>query len=603
MIQSPSYVSFLLPLILVADGNHIWELHCKLHYGTVHAISITRVVTMKKAPLILATLAVVAVTLYAKRLEVVSWVAFKGGLGFLSELRNPILDTQPVLWQRGPETAAVPAGERPPNIVVILVDDLGWNDISFYGGGLGGSAVQTPSIDNIAKQGIHLTNGYTGNATCAPSRAALMTGRYPARFGFEFTPAPVSFMQMTASFDSPREEFHEAVIYRDTLDQQPDLADKSVPSEEIFLPELLARADYHSVMLGKWHLGESAGFDPNSQGFDEYLGFLSGGAAYAEFDDPNAVKSMQDFDPIDMFLWANLGFAVSYNGEQRFRPDKYLTDYLSEQAVAAIGANRNRPFFMYLAYNAPHTPLHATKADYDALPMIENHTERVYGAMMLAVDRGVNQVMTALRDQGLEDNTMVIFTSDNGGAHYVGLPDLNKPYRGWKMTFFEGGVHTPYFIKWPSKIPAGGVFHKPAGHIDVFSTAAAAAGVALPDDRIIDGINLLPYLSGEIVEEPHDALFWRSGGYSSALSKGWKIHVSNPPGKTWLFDMVADPTEQVNLADSEPQQLARMQQVLSDGLSSWGEPGWPQFLAAPIHVDKHLNEPVTADDEVIYWGN
>ena len=186
-------------------------------------------------------------------------------------------------------------------------------------------------------------------------------------------------------------------------------------------------------------------------------------------------KSMQVFDPIDQYLWPNLSFTVRYNKEQHFAPDEYMTDYLSTQAVQAIQANKHRPFLLYLSYNAPHTPLHARKLDYDALTMIDNHTERVYGAMISALDRGIGRVMAALKAEGIDDNTLVIFSSDNGGADYVGLPDLNAPYRGWKMTFFEGGTHVPFFMRWPDRITAGSVYERPVSHIDIFSTAAAAA--------------------------------------------------------------------------------------------------------------------------------
>ena len=230
------------------------------------------------------------------------------------------------------------------------------------------------------------------------------------------------------------------------------LEDQGVPTTEILLPEILASKYYHSILLGKWHLGESEGYTPNDRGFDEFLGFLAGGAMFAEYDDPAMIKSIQEFDGIDQFLWPNLTFAVRYNKEQRFKPDEYMTDYLSHQAVRAIEANKDRPFFMYLSYNAPHTPLHAMKSDYDSLSMIESHTERVYGAMMLSLDRGIGKVIDAVEAAGISDNTLIIFSSDNGGADYVGLPNLNAPYRGWKMTFFEGGTHVPFFMRWPDRI-------------------------------------------------------------------------------------------------------------------------------------------------------
>ena len=329
--------------------------------------------------------------------------------------------------------------------MLIVVDDLGFNDITFYGGGIANGSVATPSIDAIAREGIHFTNGYAGNGTCAPSRAALLTGRFSTRSGFEFTPASPQFAELTAG-DGYIEE---------NAEDYPPSEELGLPGSEVTLPELLEQKGYHSVALGKWHLGASEGMTPTAQGFDEFLGFLPGAAMFMEEDDPGVVNSKQDFDPIDKFLWANLKYAVRYNDGDRFAPDSHMTDYFSRQAVRVIEANRHRPFFLYLAYNAPHTPLQAEQADYAALAHIDDHTERTYAAMLRGLDRGIGQVLDALDDNGIADNTVVIFTSDNGGAGYVGLPDLNKPYRGWKITFFEGGIHTPYFMRWPARIAAG----------------------------------------------------------------------------------------------------------------------------------------------------
>ncbi|HME72146.1 MAG TPA: sulfatase-like hydrolase/transferase [Myxococcota bacterium] len=433
------------------------------------------------------------------------------GPGIVAELRDPIGPTHEVHWESGPSTPIAHAGKRPPNIVVILADDLGFNDLTFGGGGVGGGSVPTPNIDSIARQGVTLQAGYVGNATCAPSRAAIMTGRYPTRFGFEFTPAPKAFMRLVASFNS--DDARPAIYFAEREKDVPSLDQEGLPPEEITVAELLRDHGCHTLMLGKWHLGEAAPMQPGAQGFDEFLGFLPGASMYLPKDDPESVASIQDFDPIDKFLWANLRFAVRQNVGRRFRPDRYMTDYLADEAVKAIEANRNRPFFLYLAFNAPHTPLQALKSDYDALPQIGNHTERVYGAMIRALDRGVGHVLETLSKQGLENDTVVIFTSDNGGAHYIGLPGINRPYRGWKATFFEGGVHAPFFIKWPAALPAGTSFAAPVAHIDIFATAAGAAGAPLPSDRTIDGVNLIPFLRGEASGRPHDTLFWRSGHY------------------------------------------------------------------------------------------
>ena len=219
---------------------------------------------------------------------------------------------------------------------------------------------------------------------------------------------------------------------------------------------------------------------------------------YLPEDHPDVVNARQDFDPIDRFLWASMRFAANFNTEgeddpSHFEPDKYLTDYYTEQAVKVIEANRDRPFFLYLAHWAPHTPLQATREDYEALSHIELHRERVYAAMIRSLDRGVGQVLQALKDNGLEDNTLVMFTSDNGGAGYIGLPDVNKPFRGWKISLFEGGIHVPFFAKWPARIPAGTVVNDPVHHFDLYATAAAAGGAAMPNDRKMDGVDLVPF--------------------------------------------------------------------------------------------------------------
>ena len=547
-------------------------------------------------------LGIVIGVMFVNRFALMSWAAAYGAMGYLAKLAEPILTTQPVDWTAPPPTLDYD-NARPPNIIVILADDLGWNDISFYGGGVGGGAVQTPNIDRIAAEGVHFSNGYAGNATCAPSRAALLTGRYPTRYGFEFTPAPAEMMRMAYSFEPHREQLHPGFFLEENLAEFPPLEEQGVPASEILLPELLADRGYHSMILGKWHLGQNKGHAPNDQGFDQFLGFLSGAAMFAEFDDPRMVKSIQEFDPIDQFLWPNLTFAVRYNKEQHFAPDEYMTDYLSTQAVRAIQANKHRHFLLYLSYNAPHTPLHALKSDYDALPMIKNHTERVYGAMISSLDRGIGRVMAALKSEGIDDNTLIIFSSDNGGADYVGLPDLNAPYRGWKMTFFEGGTHVPFFMRWPDRIKAGSEYQRPVTHIDIFNTAAAAAGVSVPADREIDGVDLLPYVNGTLEDDPHEAIFWRTGTYRAVRSGDWKLQLSDPDERPFLYNLALDPAEEQNLATTEPEQLRRLKKVMQTGMSDWALPLRPPLVRGPNYPDKHLNEPLNETDVPVYWYN
>ncbi|HPG25381.1 MAG TPA: sulfatase-like hydrolase/transferase, partial [Myxococcota bacterium] len=455
------------------------------------------------------------------------------------ERRLPTGPPREIAWSSGIDPLGRTTGERPPNIVLILADDLGWNDLTFAGGGVAGGSVPTPHIDSIAAEGVSFTHGYAGNATCAPSRAALLSGRYATRFGFEFTPTPGGMMQIVPRLGTTNPRLREPILHDDV--ERLDFDDMGMPASEVTIAELLAARGYHTVHIGKWHLGASNGMAAHDQGFAESLLMASG--LYLPEDHPEVVNSRQDFDPIDRFLWAALRYAARFDGGETFEPGGYLTDYYTEQAVRVIDANKDRPFFLYLAHWAPHTPLQATRADYEALSHIEDHRERVYAAMIRALDRGVGRVLEALERNGLERDTLVMFTSDNGGAGYIGLPNVNRPYRGWKMTLFEGGIHVPFFLKWPAHIAAGSSFADPVHHFDLYATAAAAGGAPLPTDRKMDGVDLVPYVRGEAEGVPHEALFWRSGASKTALVNGWKLNVSDPPGRSWLFDMNADPTE------------------------------------------------------------
>lgn len=519
--------------------------------------------------------------------------------GIVGRLVDPVGENVRVVWERAPEGSVRDRGR--PNVVLIVVDDLGWNDLTFAGGGVAGGAVPTPRIDSIARDGVQFTRGYTGNATCAPSRAAILTGRHPTRYGFEFTPTGKALARAFAWLR--RDDPHPPIYHADLAATYPPREDQGLPPAEITLAELLRERGYHTIGLGKWHLGETDRFRPMAQGFDEYLGFLTGASMFLDPDDPEVVNAKQPFDPIDRVLWANLPFAVSKDGGPRFEPDAYMTDYLAREAASAILANRDRPFFLYLAFNAPHTPLQASKSDYDALSGIEDHTLRTYAAMIRALDRGVGTVLDALRRSDLERDTLVVFTSDNGAPDYLGLEGLNAPYRGWKMTFFEGGIRTPFFVRWPARVAPGTRSDRPAAHVDVFTTVAAAAGARLPGDRVIDGVDLLARLRGEATERPHDALFWRSGHYRALLADDWKLQVSVRPQRTWLFDLANDPTERHDLAAERPDQVAVLAQRLADLEREMSAPLWPSLVEGTVAIDHTLAEPVAPGDDYVYWAN
>ena len=544
---------------------------------------------------ILLILSVLVSVVYVNRLEIVL-----AGLGQLVKLRGSIGPTQEIEWAAPSRPFEAPDGNRPPNIIMILADDLGWNDLTFGGGGVAGGSVPTPHMDSIAREGANFTNGYAANGTCAPSRAALMSGRYGTRFGFEFTPTPPGMMQIVPLLgDEGPDRLRRRVVHEDV--ETVSYEEMGMPSSEITIAELLRDAGYRTGHVGKWHLGRAEGMDPNSQGFDESLLMSSG--LYLPEDDPNVVNSKQEFDPIDRFLWAAMRFAASFNMGDMFEPGGYLTDYYTDEAIEFIDANKDHPFFLYLAHWAPHTPLQATREDYEALSHIENHRERVYAAMILALDRSVGRILEAVERNGLTEDTIILFTSDNGGAGYIGLPDVNDPFRGWKITLFEGGIHVPFFIKWPAQIAPGTEVDAPVHHFDFYATAAAAAGAPLPSDRKMDGVDLVPYATGQAEGDPHDALFWRSGASQSALVDGWKLNVSDPPGRVWLFDLAEDPTESNDLSAQRPDKVAELQAALAAHNAEQPPPAWQAQISMPVNLDKDLTWPDAADDEFIYWSN
>ena len=523
------------------------------------------------------------------------------GINRMMAAENEIGPTQEVVWSSGGDAEGRSLEERPPNIVLILADDLGWNDVSMNGPN---PTTQTPNIDALAAEGITFTQGYAANGTCAPSRAALMSGRYGTRFGFEFTPTPTGMMPIVELLGNAVERPLQPPTVSNTEQASLSYDEMGMPPSEITLAELLADQGYHTVHIGKWHLGRVNGMAAHEQGFAESLLMASG--LYGRRDDQDVIQARQNFDPIDRFLWAALNFAASFNGGPRFEPPKYLTDYYTDQAVKVIEANKNRPFFLYLAHWAPHTPLQASKEDYEALSHIELHRERVYAAMIRSLDRGVGRVMQALKTNGIDENTLVMFTSDNGGAGYIGLPDVNEPYRGWKITLFEGGIRVPFLARWPARLPAGETFDAPVHHFDMYATAAAAAGADLPTDRVMDGVDLTAYITGiDTSQAPHEYLFFRSGAAQAVRDGRWKLMVSAPEGqprKEWLFDLSAE-GEWRDLLAEQPDIAARLREALA-GHNHEQEPSrWPWVMTNAYNVDRDLSEEDQPDDEFAYWSN
>lgn len=520
---------------------------------------------------------------------------------YISNFTNSTYENVAIEWENGP----ISRTNSKPNIIVVLIDDLGFNQISSYGGGMANGKFKTPNIDKLASDGVLCTNGYSSSPVCSPSRASLLTGRFATRFGYEFTPTTSSMMKAVNIF-SKKNEVVDGIYHNDRSENIIDIDQMGIPQSERTIAEMLKPEGYHNIHIGKWHLGHAKDFLPRRHGFDESLR-IDQGSLFLPEDDENVINAKLDFDPIDKVLWGNLPYAVNFNEGPRMNPDGHLTDYLTDEAVKVIEKNKNRPFFLYLAYWAVHSPLQAKKEDYEKLSFIENHEERVLASMVMTVDRGVGKIRDVLKKNKIDDNTIIIFTSDNGAPGYIGLPDLNKPYRGWKLTHFEGGVHVPFIVSYPNKISKGRTYKGRVSNLDIFSTVASVAGVDMTrndlKDIAFDGANLIPYLSGENEGEPERILFNKSGDYSFLIKEGWKLQVDLVQNKKWLYNLNQDPTEQLNLSESNFTKLNELEEILNNKLSEQVKPIWPSLLDWPIFIDKTLDDKVNKNDEYIFWAN
>ena len=520
---------------------------------------------------------------------------------YIGDIKNPTYENIQINWEDGPKTRT----SSKPNIIIILVDDLGFNQISSYGGGMANGQFKTPNIDKLANDGVLCTNGYSSSPVCSPSRASLLTGRFATRFGYEFTPTTSSMMKAISVF-SKKNGIADGIYYDNREENIIAIDQMGIPQSEKTIPEMLKPEGYHNIHIGKWHLGHGKDFLPRKHGFDESLR-MDQGSLFLPENDKNVINAKLDFDPIDKVLWGNLPYAVNFNEGPRMNPDGHLTDYLTDEALKVIEKNKNRPFFLYLAYWAVHSPLQAKKEDYEKLSFIKNHEERVLASMVMTVDRGVGKIRDVLKENNMNDNTIIIFTSDNGAPGYIGLPDLNKPYRGWKLTHFEGGVHVPFIVSYPNKIPKGSAYNGRVSNLDIFSTAASLAGIDINRNDLqqiqFDGVNILPYLSGEKEGEPDRVLFNKSGDYSFLIKDGWKLQVDLIQNKKWLYNLNEDPTEQINLIESYPEKLNELGKILNKKLSEQVKPIWPSLLDWPIFIDKTLDETVIKNDEYIFWAN
>lgn len=406
-----------------------------------------------------------------------------------------------------------PALEK-PNVIVILTDDQGYADVGFNGS----KDIPTPGIDRIAQNGVVFKAGYVSYAVCGPSRAGLITGRYQDRFGFSRNP-------LLAPKDSTM----------------------GLPLSEETLGDLLQNVGYKTGVLGKWHLGAHPSLAPNRRGFDEFYGFIEGGHRYFPEEwnlEESQVKSQYD----------GYRTKLSRNGKPS-EETEYLTDALSREALSFVKAHQEEPFFLYLAYNAPHAPLQATEKYLSRFDHISDPRRKTYAAMVSAVDDGVGALMDLLAELDLEENTLVFFLSDNGGPTKDNASD-NRPLRGFKSDFFEGGVRVPFAVQWKGQIPAGQHYDHPVISLDIFATAAALAA-AKPKNEL-DGVNLMPFLTGENSEAPHQALYWRNHDRNRFAIRTADSKMILEAENEFLFDIQNDLSESKNVISADPIRKANL---------------------------------------------
>ncbi len=473
---------------------------------------------------------------------------------------------------------------KKPNIILILADDLGKYDISLYGG----NRVHTPNIDSIAHRGVRFDQAYVTAPICAPSRAALLTGRHNTRFGMEFQPH--------RRYPKNRLEYFVFRHFIDTDNWQvapqfsfPDsdqMKDQGLPASEITLAEVLTQLGYKTALYGKWHLGYEPGFHPNQRGFQDFYGFTEAYSLFADSTDPGIVNAMTD-EFSDRHIWENArkGACAIMHNTTEVEEKEYLTHVFASKAKSFIRQNKEQPFFLYLPFNAPHTPFQAPKAYYDMFPDEPNHTHRVYKAMIKCLDDAVGEIMQELRKQGLEEETMVWFSSDNGAALYT-LSGDNAPLKGGKLSQWEGGIQVPFMMQWKGKVAPGSHLEQPVSLTDVMVTSLAALDLPLPQDRVFDGVNLLPYVlapdsaavSARPSEPPHAALFWKSAFNRAMRSGNFKWMFDASTGTVQLYDLEADMGETKNLAGDLPEVQERLKSMYQNWQNQIPEAMWPGIM-------------------------
>lgn len=423
-----------------------------------------------------------------------------------------------------------------PNVIVILSDDAGYADF----GVTGGSLVPTPNIDRLASRGIFCSQGYVTASTCTPSRMGLMSGRYQQRFGAECNVPTL-----------PTPGYSKEDLGLDTNEQT--------------LGDVMKEQGYRTMAIGKWHLGELSKYHPNQRGFDEFYGFLGGSRTYWPSSKENHGRKIRNNEQ-----------AVDELSEIT-----YLTDDFTEVALEFIDRNKKGPFFIYLAYNAVHGPFEAKDEDLNRIQNVHSEKRKKMAAMTLSMDENIGRLQSHLERLGLLENTLIVFLNDNGGTD-SGYHS-NGALRGFKGTYWEGGIRVPLIVSWPAQLPAGKRFDHPVSSLDLMPTFLAASGADGNVEAGRDGVNLLPYFRGEQTGSPHDDLFWRFWRVAVVREGPWKlIRVAENPLKKdrsllaplILVNLETDPAEQANVALRHPEKVQTLLKKLETWERSLAQPRW-----------------------------
>jgi len=405
-----------------------------------------------------------------------------------------------------------------PNIVLLFADDAGYGDFGFHGS----HHFKTPHLDRLAQSGVLLSSFYVAGATCGPSRAGLMTGQYQQRFGFEENNVPSVMSQSSRLLGD----------------------DMGLPVHLQTMGDHLQQLGYRTGVFGKWHLGIADQYHPLKRGFDEFYGFRGGARSFFTYPNPKMIQRGN-------LMERGLGEYKEHNG--------YLTNGLADETCAFIDRVKEGPFFAYVAFNAVHAPMHTDPQDKDQFPHLEG-TRRKAAQMMLSLDRACGQIVDKLKTLGLYDNTLIVFTNDNGGPMDRN-GSSNYPFSGVKATQLEGGIRVPGIVVWPGKLDAGSVYDLPLSTLDLIPTFVKAGGGNPASIEGLDGVDMIPFLQGIHKARPHQALYWKMENRGAVRDGDWKM-MRYPDRPAELYNLVEDPREQSNLAATHPEKVKALYKKL-----------------------------------------